>query len=235
MLNQDGFLQKLRIEVNSGQVVQYSLMLDGKAYPLNKFIGKQIEFTFLGEIQCMNCKRPVKKTFNQGYCYPCFISLAACDLCIMKPELCHYHKGTCREPEWGLAHCMQPHVVYLANTSQVKVGITRLTQVPTRWIDQGATQAVPVFQVEKRYHAGLIEIELAKRFADKTNWRNLLKSIPEAVNLAEIKKSLHQDYMDGKLVISDIIPKDSLVLESAAASSLIIRYKFIQKKLNLLI
>ena len=76
---------------------------------------------------------------------------------MMKPETCHFAKGTCREPQWGEQHCMVPHYVYLANTSGVKVGITRHTQLPTRWIDQGATQALPIFKVNTRYQSGLVE------------------------------------------------------------------------------
>lgn len=208
LFNNSGFITKSRIEAENG--VHYFLRLDNYSYAMNGFLGKQLELSFLGEIQCVNCHRPIKKTYHQGYCYPCFISLASCDLCIMKPELCHYHKGTCREPEWGLTHCMQPHVVYLANTSQVKVGITRLTQVPTRWLDQGAVQAIPVFQVNQRYHAGLIEIELAKHFSDKTNWRNLLKAAPEKLDLKAIANSLQKEYLDEKLVFSALIPKNTI-------------------------
>lgn len=215
--NYSGFISKSRIETEKG--VHYFLRLDNHSYAMNSFLGKQLEFSFLGEIQCVNCQRPIKKTYHQGYCYPCFVSLASCDLCIMKPELCHYHKGTCREPEWGLAHCMQPHVVYLANTSQVKVGITRLTQVPTRWLDQGAVQAIPVFQVSQRYHAGLIEIELAKHFSDKTNWRNLLKAAPEKLDLKAIANSLQAEYLEGKLVFSPCIPKNTIqVLDDMVAN-----------------
>ena len=96
-------------------------------------------------------------------------------MCILKPENCHFHLGTCREPEWGLAHCFIPHIVYLANSSGVKVGITRETQVPTRWIDQGAAQALPIFRLRSRYQAGLLEFEIAKHISDKTDWRKMLR------------------------------------------------------------
>jgi hypothetical protein len=92
----------------------------------------------------------MKKSFNQGYCYACFSRLAQCDLCIVRPETCHYAAGTCRDTEWALAFCFQPHIVYLANTSGLKVGITRHTQIPTRWIDQGAIQALPIMKVALR-------------------------------------------------------------------------------------
>lgn len=106
-------------------------------------------------------------------------------MCIMKPEMCHYDQGTCREPQWGQENCMIDHYVYLSNTSSLKVGITRHNQIPTRWIDQGATQGLPIFKVKTRYISGLIEIELAKHISDKTNWRTLLKQDGDAMDLSE--------------------------------------------------
>jgi hypothetical protein len=111
-------------------------------------------------------------------------------MCILKPETCHYHLGTCREPEWGEQFCFQPHIVYLANSSGIKVGITRQTQVPTRWIDQGAVQALPIFKVASRYLAGLIEVELATHISDKTSWQKMLKSQPEPIDLIAQRDSL---------------------------------------------
>jgi hypothetical protein len=118
------------------------------------------------------------------------MSLAACDLCIMKPETCHYAAGTCREPSWGEAFCFQPHVVYLANSSGIKVGITRYSQIPTRWLDQGATQALPIFYVVSRYASGLIEVELAKHISDKTNWQQMLKSHASTIDLVAQRDNL---------------------------------------------
>jgi hypothetical protein len=109
--------------------VQYELVVGDQRLALNPLIGKSLKFTYTGRIFCVNCNRSIKKGFNQGYCYPCFISLAECDMCIMKPETCHYDAGTCREPSWGQAFCLKPHTVYLANSSGIKVGITRQTQV----------------------------------------------------------------------------------------------------------
>ena len=108
----------------------------------------------------------------------------------MKPETCHFEKGTCREPEWGEKNCFIPHYVYLANTSGLKVGITRHSQIPTRWIDQGATQALPIFKVSTRLYSGLVETALARFIADKTNWRAMLKGKPEDVNLKQQAEEL---------------------------------------------
>ncbi len=183
-----GYTQKMRTQLN--QPVQYQLLLNNDSIDLNALLGKAIKLRFTGNIACVHCHKAIKKTYNQGYCYPCFISLAQCDLCILKPETCHYHLGTCREPAWGETFCFQPHIVYLANSSGIKVGITRQTQIPTRWIDQGAVQALPIFKVASRYIAGLIEVVLAQHVSDKTSWQKMLKSQPPSIDLLAQRDSL---------------------------------------------
>jgi hypothetical protein len=187
-----GQLRKMhtRLELGGLTPVQYSLPVGEQLVALNPLIGKSIKLTHTGNILCVHCNRAVKKSFNQGYCYPCFTSLAQCDMCIMKPETCHYEVGTCREPSWGEEFCFQPHVVYLANSSGIKVGITRQTQVPTRWIDQGAVQALPVFKVKSRHISGLIEVAIAKHVSDKTNWQQMLKSKAAPIDLVAKRDEL---------------------------------------------
>jgi len=163
--------------------VSYTLPLDEERVPLNQYIGHAISLDYRGEIHCIECGRKTSKSYNQGYCYPCFQSLAACDMCIMKPETCHYHKGTCRQPQWGETHCFQDHYVYLANSSGIKVGITRGTQLPTRWIDQGASQALPVFRVRNRLLSGQLEVVIKEHVSDRTDWRKMLKGSPDEINL----------------------------------------------------
>ncbi len=170
----------------AGSPVAYQLELGGQSLLLNDWLGQRMRIEYLQEIECIHCGRKTKKSFNQGFCYPCFAGLAQCDMCIMSPEKCHFHLGTCREPEWAQAHCMQPHFIYLSNTSGVKVGITRHNQIPTRWIDQGALQALAILRVSKRYHAGLIENAFRKYLNDRTNWRNMLKNEVDPVDLYEV-------------------------------------------------
>ena len=173
-----GNLVKMGVELD--EPVRYQLRLGDDSLPLNERLGKTISLTFTGTINCTHCGVVTKKSYGNGYCYPCTTKLAQCDLCILKPELCHFAAGTCREPEWGEKYCMIPHYVYLANSSGLKVGITRHTQVPTRWIDQGAVAAIPIFKVGSRYFSGRFEKLLAESISDKTNWRNMLKGeIPE--------------------------------------------------------
>jgi hypothetical protein len=187
-----GYIEKMRVRLGQDKEkpVQYELPIGGQLVALNPLIGKHVKLAYTGKIFCIHCNRPIKKSFNQGYCYPCFTSLAQCDMCIMKPETCHYAVGTCREPAWGEEFCFQPHIVYLANSSGIKVGITRQTQVPTRWIDQGAVQALPIFRVQSRHISGLIEVALAKHVNDKTSWQRMLKGQPPAVDLAEKRDEL---------------------------------------------
>ncbi|MCW8335817.1 DUF2797 domain-containing protein [Vibrio paucivorans] len=178
-----GTLRKMQASLD-GQV-EYRLPVGDELVSLNPFIGKSLTLTHTGNIFCCSCGKKTKKSYSQGHCFVCMKKLASCDMCIMKPETCHYDQGTCREPEWGEANCMVDHYVYLSNTSSLKVGITRHTQIPTRWIDQGATQGLPIFKVKTRQISGLIEVELAKHIADKTNWRTLLKGDGEAMALEE--------------------------------------------------
>jgi hypothetical protein len=178
----------MRAEKN--EPVSYFLPLGDVSVPLSPFLGNTLHLRYQGAIFCTACGRKTSKSFSQGYCFVCFKKLAACDMCILKPETCHYAAGTCREPEWGDSHCNIPHIVYLANSSGLKVGITRETQLPTRWLDQGATQALPIFRVGTRYQSGLLEVTLAQHIADKTNWQALLKGDSEPLDLTTLRDEL---------------------------------------------
>ncbi|WP_426992257.1 DUF2797 domain-containing protein [Methylomonas sp. CM2] len=183
-----GSLEKMRGAL--ANPVQYSLPVGEQQLPLNPLIGKTLTLRHTGKIFCVHCGTKTKKSFNQGYCYPCFIKLAQCDMCIVKPETCHYAAGTCREPSWGEEFCFQPHIVYLANSSGIKVGITRRSQIPTRWIDQGAVQAIPVFEVASRHLSGLIEVALAEHVSDKTSWQQMLKNNTVELDLPALRDQL---------------------------------------------
>lgn len=172
-----------KMKASAATPITYVLPLGNDELPLNALLGKTLHLEFAGQISCPGCGQATKKSFGEGFCYRCFITLAQCDLCIVKPELCHFAKGTCREPEWGVTHCMQPHYVYLANASGLKVGITRASQIPTRWLDQGAVQALPVLKVQSRHQAGLVEVALKAHVSDRTDWRKMLKGEPELQDL----------------------------------------------------
>jgi hypothetical protein len=185
-----GALHKMHTELKDP--VSYRLSLQDADIHLNDYLGKAIAIEYLGSINCGHCGRLTKKSFNQGYCYPCFKKLAQCDSCIMSPEKCHYDAGTCREPEWGEAHCMQDHFVYLANSSGVKVGITRGSQVPTRWMDQGALQALPIVRVKTRLQSGLVEVILKQYVTDRTQWQRMLKGQVERLDMQAAWQDLQQ-------------------------------------------
>lgn len=185
-----------KMKVTHVSPVEYALPLGDSLVGLNEHLGKRLRLKYLGTITCTHCGRKTSKSFNQGYCYPCFRKLAQCDTCIVKPEQCHYFEGTCREPEWGETHCMREHVVYLANSSGVKVGITRAGQVPVRWIDQGAVQALPIARVDTRQQSGLLEVALKRHVADRTDWRAMLKGNIEPVDLAAAWRTLRAQAAD---------------------------------------
>jgi hypothetical protein len=176
-----GPLRKLGVLAGSPAV--YELPVGDAVLALNPLLGARLRLRFTGVIRCVACGRSTRRSFNQGHCYPCFRSLAACDRCIVQPELCHHHLGTCREPDWGESYCFRPHLVYLANTSGLKVGVTRATQAPTRWLDQGAAAALPVLGIPTRRQAGLVEAILREAVSDRTDWRRMLRGEPPPVDL----------------------------------------------------
>tara|TARA_B100001123_G_scaffold380112_1_gene449516 strand:+ start:715 stop:1512 length:798 start_codon:yes stop_codon:yes gene_type:complete len=163
------------MRVEQAETVRYRLPIGDTDVELAPLLGRPLVLEYTGNIFCIECGRKTRKSFNQGHCFPCLRKLASCDTCIVKPELCHYAEGTCREPDWAQTHCMQPHVVYLANSSGVKVGITRRSQIPTRWIDQGAVQALPLYEVGTRLHSGVLEVALKSVANDRTDWRRMLR------------------------------------------------------------
>lgn len=181
--------------------VHYSLPIGEHLLPLNDWLGSTVRLEALGPIHCSHCGRRTKKSYSQGFCYPCMSKLARCDICIMSPEKCHYDLGTCREPAWGEQFCMTDHIVYLANSSGLKVGITRASQIPTRWIDQGASQALPILRVATRQQSGLVEDLLRAQVADKTNWRALLRGVPEPVDMLAARDRLLDGAQDGILAL----------------------------------
>lgn len=191
-----GTLKKMSTEVQDDQV-QYYLDLGTDRVAVNGLLGKKVALHIDGTIHCTNCGKVTKKSFSQGFCFNCFRKLAACDTCIMSPEKCHSHLGTCREPEWAEQYCMQSHYVYLANSSALKVGITRGDQLPTRWIDQGATQARPLFRVQNRRMSGLVEVLFKSEVADKTNWRNMLKGSSIVMDLEQEQERLIGQLYEG--------------------------------------
>lgn len=212
-----GHLHKMQVSLQSP--VQYQLNLSDQKLLLNDLVGRQLRLQYLDHIECIYCGRKTSKSFNQGYCYPCFSRLAQCDMCIVSPEKCHYHLGTCRQPDWGEANCMKPHIIYLSNTSGVKVGITRESQIPTRWIDQGAVQAMPILRVSKRYYSGLIETAFKQHLNDKTNWRSMLKHQVDDTDLFEVFETvwpavsdvLKAELVDDLEVIAD--PRNQVSLD----------------------
>ena len=177
--------------------VAYSLNFGDEVVEMNPLIGNKINLSFTGEIFCISCGKLTKKSFAQGFCYSCFISAPEAAECIIRPELCRAHEGEGRDIEWEKANHLQEHFVYLAVSSGLKVGVTRSTQIPTRWIDQGASSAILLAQVPNRYLAGCIEVALKEYISDKTNWQKMLKNEVADVDLEEEKSRME-----------DLLPRD---------------------------
>lgn len=187
-----GILKKMQGTL--GSPIQYHWPIGEEQICVNDWIGQTLTFTFGGEIRCVACQKRTQKSYQQGHCFLCANRLAACDLCMVRPEQCHYHLGTCREPAWGETHCFIPHKVYLANTTGLKVGISRAHTLTQRWIDQGAVQAHPLLCVNTRRQSGLIEVILAQLIADKTNWRALLRGDAPLIDLPEEVARIRTEY-----------------------------------------
>lgn len=186
-----GPLAKLRIAL--GEPVVYSALVGEAEMSLANAVGLGLEIRFLGRISCCYCGADSPRSYGGGYCYRCFRALARCDVCVVSPDRCHYAAGTCREPEWGEAFCMRPHVVYLANSSGAKVGITGAGNELRRWLDQGARQGLIVLAAATRHKAGLVEAQLAQLVADRTDWRLLLSRDVEAIDLPMLRDALRRD------------------------------------------
>lgn len=184
-----GNLHKMRVSLTD--TVEYRLDLDYEEVLMNDLIGQEIILKYSGRINCVDCGKEIKKAYGQGFCYPCLMQSPQNSPCIIRPELCRAHLGEGRDPDWEEKHHNQPHVVYLALTSKVKVGITRKTNVPSRWIDQGAWKALVLARTPNRYECGMIEVAIKKHMSDSTNWRHMLTDLRnETIDLLQIKKEI---------------------------------------------
>lgn len=191
--------------------VRYYLRKDkNEEVLLNSFIGKQVQIRYLEKINCINCGAETNKSFHQGYCYSCFTSLPQTDVGIIHPEKDQSHLGISRDMEWAKENILIDHFVYLAITGNLKVGVTRYNQVPTRWIDQGAISAIKLAKTPNRYLAGLIEVELKSKISDKTNWRNMLKSSSHQLDLKNEKRNISK-YISNEL--KQYITVDNFITE----------------------
>lgn len=185
----EGVLNKMQTEWN--HPISYYLVLKNSFININQILDRNITIEFKG-YECLNCHQP-KKIFRQGFCYDCFMSSPAVGDWIMRPELSTAHLGVeDRDLDYESRVQLQPHIVYLAVASDVKVGVTRKTQVPTRWIDQGASKAIEIVEVPNRYLAGITEVALKDMFTDKTNWRKMLQNDIADVKVTEIRNELKE-------------------------------------------
>ncbi len=189
-----GNIRKMRTELS--EEVQYTLPLYDLIEPqemisMNQFIGQEISLQFENEINCVITGKRIKKAYGDGMSYDAFITSPMASPSIIRPELSRIHEGIAlRDKEWEEKHHLTPHLVYLSLTSEVKVGVTRETNIPYRWIDQGAVEAIILAEVPYRQLAGAIEVALKDYRSDKTNWRKMLKNEYDSTDLLDHKDEL---------------------------------------------
>ncbi len=176
--------------------IKYLLPIGDKEIPINNYFNYQFEIDFRGDIFCINCNKKINKTFMQGYCYPCFLQSPQTSDCIFKPYLCRAHKGESRNMKWSEKNCLTTTYVYLSLTSNLKVGVTRSSHIPSRWIDQGAHHAIKLAKCPNRYIAGMIELEVSKHISDRTQWRKMIQGIYDRTNLLNEKNKLLNNLSD---------------------------------------
>jgi len=215
-----------KMETEYGNPIQYFLVFENDFLNMNQLLDKTIKISFV-KYQCLNCGLD-KPKYRQGFCKSCFYEIPQAADWIMRPELSTAHLGKeDRDLEYEKKVQLQPHIVYLANSSNVKVGVTRKTQVPTRWIDQGAHEAIEIVEVPNRYLAGITEVALKDHVSDKTNWRTMLKNEVQDENLADWRERL-----------KDYIPEDAkdYFIENNSETNLefpVSKYPLKPKSLNL--
>lgn len=190
-----GLLEKMLVQLD--QPVNYTLKLDS-IVPMNALIGQEIQLKWTQNIYCSGCGKKTKSSFGQGFCYPCFMESPLASPCIINPELCRAHLGEGRDIAWEEQYHNKPHVVYLASSDCVKVGVTSASNKFVRWIDQGASQAIVLAETKNRYEAGLLEVALKSALSDKTNWQRMLKN----------QVDLSIDLVEEKGRIEEILPTD---------------------------
>jgi hypothetical protein len=174
----------------AGIPIQYFLNLSEESYPLTSKVGQIVTVKHTGKITCVECGRVIKKTYSDGYCFPCTRDLPENDICSVRPEKCQHDKGNETDREFYEKYCNIDHYVYLSQTSGVKVGITRHYNIPSRWIDQGAVKALIIAKVPRRILSGHIEIVLAKEISDKTNWRKMLLGQVDEVDFSFVRREM---------------------------------------------
>ncbi|MCA1744697.1 MAG: DUF2797 domain-containing protein [Bacteroidales bacterium] len=190
----------MKSEVGADRQVVYQLVLDNTEIDLNALVGKQVKLSFTGIIHCISCGKVTRKSFAQGFCFSCMQSAPEAEACVLRPALCKAHLGLARAMDYAREHCLKSHFVYLANTGEVKVGVTRQSQLPTRWIDQGASAAIKLCETPNRHIAGLVEQHLSQHFSDKTLWKKMvMNQVNKGIDLLDVRQKALEYLTPGML------------------------------------
>lgn len=176
-----------KMKTSLGEEVKYYLEIGDDVLYMNDLIGKVLKISYLNRITCF-CGKEVTAVYRMNFCRDCFFNLPQAGESILHPEKSTAHLGKeDRDLEWEKEHQLQPHIVYLANSAGLKVGVTRAQQMPTRWMDQGATAAIVLAETENRYEAGMIEVALKEHMSDKTPWQRMVKGEDVSIDLVSEK------------------------------------------------
>ncbi len=196
-MNYEGNIIKMRTELTNP--VSYYLPVGEQEIKMNPLIGKELKLHFTSQINCISCGKITKTSFNQGFCYSCLQTAPEASESVIRPELSKAQFGIARDMEWAEKHDLIDHYVYLAVASEVKVGVTRSHQIPTRWIDQGASRAIRLAKTPNRHIAGVIEVFLKEYFTDRTNWRAMLRSDGETLSDLQKEKEKALQFLPAEL------------------------------------
>jgi hypothetical protein len=165
--------------------------------PLNSLVGQKITVEFENVIHCTSTGKVVKKTFGDGLSYNAWVNAPHAVESVLRPELSRIHEGIAlRDFAWEEAHHNQPHFVYVSHTSAFKVGVTRSTNRPYRWHDQGAVGAIVLAQVPYRQLAGEMEVLLKSIMTDKTNYRKMLQRVTASPSDFEALGEAYESFFD---------------------------------------
>ena len=181
----EGNLRKLETAPQPNQHGQVAYVLRGadvlEALPveeMNAWVGERLHIQFEGQIHCRVTGQTIRKAYGEGMSYQAWSEHPAAVESVLRPELSRIHEGIAlRDFDWEQKHHNQPHYVYISQTGAFKVGVTRTTNRPFRWHDQGAVAAIAIAETPYRQLAGEMEVALKEILSDKTNFRKMLANV----------------------------------------------------------
>ncbi len=193
----EGNLRKLGTSERPDEYGQVNYALQGANVinelpeePINDWVGKRMIIEYNGQINCRVTGQLLRKSYGEGMSYQTWMEHPSAVPSVLRPELSRIHEGIAlRDFDWEQKHHNQPHFLYISHTGDFKVGVTRTTNCPFRWHDQGAVSAIAIALTPYRQLAGEMEVALKEILSDKTNYRKMLLDVqPKTVALDDLKE-----------------------------------------------